>query len=106
MDIKEILGWDVSIGEEPYCEENPEKPLPHGYMRREDVEVLAKAIEDLYEEDFAKRYNPDYLDFQRGVEAQTVICQERVESIIKWIDSYHFLDGSVEWQERKKQEGL
>ena len=45
-------------------------------------EILAETA-SIKEAEFELRYNPDYLDFQKGVEAGKKLCQARIEAMMK-----------------------
>jgi len=46
-------------------------------------------------------FNPDYLDFQKGVEVEKGLCQQRVERIFEEIEKLSVFEGSYKaraWQ--------
>jgi len=45
-------------------------------------------------------FNPDYLDFQKGVEVGKELCQQRLERIKDEIESH--MDGQVIWKEESE----
>jgi len=91
--------------------ENDKQTLEDICSVGEDVfEISFKAGYDKRESEFV--YNPDYLDFQKGVKSGKVIGEQAgIKKVVDWIEKNNILNGVVvqnygKWQAKLKEWGL